>query len=151
MTCMDDPHRPLKSAINGDRMDIPCWWLVPRCLLGSPLLGAGRVRLGCLAQTPASWGPSIMVWFCVCVYMYAHVCVYSIVRVPCGSSLLTVSCPWMIFFSLRQLPLFCCFHSWIKLSYHILSYLILLISNRFKQSISVEYQHHIWGFSKALL
>ena len=60
MTCMDEPHRPHKSAINGDRMGTPCWELVPRCLLGSPLLGAGSVKLGCLAQTPASWGPSVM-------------------------------------------------------------------------------------------
>ena len=29
-------------------------------MLGSPLLGAGSVNLGCLAQTPASWGPSVM-------------------------------------------------------------------------------------------
>ena len=53
-------HRPLKSAINGDRMDTPRWYLEPRCLLGSTLLGAGIVKLGCLAQTPASWGPSVM-------------------------------------------------------------------------------------------
>ena len=35
-------------------------WSQGTCLLGSPLLGAGIVKLGCLAQTPASWGPSVM-------------------------------------------------------------------------------------------
>ena len=28
------------------------------------LLGAGSVKLGCLAQIPASWGPSVMEYWC---------------------------------------------------------------------------------------
>ena len=40
---------PADSWSQGVCWALPCWEL-----------GAGSVKLGCLAQTPASWGPSVM-------------------------------------------------------------------------------------------